>query len=68
MDTNDPRINLDRDSSINKLQQDVFATMAEISKPEPGEKIPPQDDVKPISPEEAIKELLKMQNQTDSNT
>ena len=42
--------------------------MAEISKPEPGEKIPPQDDVKSISPEEAIKELLKMQNQTDSNT
>jgi len=62
-------MDIERDPSINKLQQDVFAKLAEISKPLPGEKIPLRDDIKTISPEEAIKELLEMEkNQTDSNT
>jgi hypothetical protein len=60
---------IERDPTINKLQQDVFAKMAEISKPFPGEKIPLQADIKTISPEEALKELLEMEkNQIDSNT
>jgi hypothetical protein len=43
--------------------------MAEISKPSPDEKIPLQADIKTISPEEALKELLEMEkNQIDSNT
>ena len=62
-------MDIERDTSINKLQSDVFAKMAEISKPEPGEKKPLQSDIKSISPEEAIKELLDLEkNQTDSNT
>ena len=62
-------IEKEKDPNINKLQQDVFAKMAEISKPTPDEKIPLQDDIKTISPEEALKELLEMEkNQTDSNT
>lgn len=60
---------IERDPTINKLQQDVFAKMVEISKPSPDEKIPLQADIKTISPEEALKELLEMEkNQTDSNT
>jgi hypothetical protein len=60
---------IERDPTINKLQQDVFAKMAEISKPSPDEKIPLQADIKTISPEEALKELLEMEkNQIDSNT
>ena len=62
-------MDIERDSSINKLQSDVFAKMAEISKPEPGEKKPLQNDIKTISPEEAIKELLELEkDQTESNT
>jgi len=62
-------MDIERDPSINKLQQDVFAKMAEISKPLPGEKKPLQNDIKTISPEEAIKELLELgKNQSDSNT
>lgn len=62
-------MDIERDPSINKLQQDVFAKMAEISKPLPDEKIPLQVDIKTISPEEALKELLELEkNQTDSNT
>ena len=62
-------MDIERDPFINKLQQDVFAKMAEISKPLPGEKIPLRGDVKMISPEEALKELLELEkNQTDSNT
>jgi hypothetical protein len=62
-------MDIERDPSINKLQSDVFAKMAEISKPEPGEKKPLQSDIKTISPEEALKELLDLEkNQTDSNT
>ena len=60
---------IERDPTINKLQQDVFAKMAEISKPSSDEKIPLQADIKTISPEEALKELLEMEkNQIDSNT
>jgi len=62
-------MDIERDPSINKLQSDVFAKMAEISKPGPGEKKPLQNDIKTISPEEAIKELLELEkNQSDSNT
>ena len=62
-------MDIERDPSINKLQQDVFAKMAEISKPLPGEKKPLQNDIKTISPEEAFKELLELEkNQSDSNT
>jgi len=62
-------MDIERDPSINKLQSDVFAKMAEISKPEPGEKKPLQNDIKTISPEEAIKELLELEkDQTESNT
>jgi hypothetical protein len=58
---------IERDPTINKLQQDVFAKMAEISKPEPGTEKPHQENIKLITPDEAMKELLDL-NQIVSNT
>jgi hypothetical protein len=55
-------VNIDKDPSINKLQNDVFGRMAELIKPEPGEQQElPHNNVTHISPEEALKELLDME-------
>lgn len=59
-------MNIERDPFIDKLQKDVLNKLSEISKPSKEEKKLPQNNIKIISPEEAMKELLKFQ--TCSNT
>lgn len=53
-------VNIDKDPSIDKLQNDVLSKIADIIKPEPGQEQPLQNDIKIISPEEALKELLDL--------
>ncbi len=61
-------IHKEKDPTINKLASDVFSKLADISKPDKNEK-PSGEDVNFVSPEDALKELIKMQkDQTSDNT
>lgn len=59
-----PRI--EKDPIIQNLTNDILTKIAEISKPEPGtEQLPQDNNIKLISPEEALIELnniLKQEN------
>ena len=61
-------IHKEKDPTINKLASDVFSKLADISKPDKNEKSS-GDNVSFVSPEDALKELIKMQkDQTSDNT
>jgi hypothetical protein len=51
---------IERDPTINKLEQDVFAKMHEIVKPEPLQQGQATPDVQFVSFEDAIRELAQM--------
>lgn len=51
---------IERDPSVRKLEQDVFARMHEIVKPEPLEQGQATPDVEFVSFEQALKELQQM--------
>ncbi len=59
-------IEREKDPQIQKLAGDVFSKMAEIGEPFDKKEDLPGANI--VSPEDAIKELLKMQNQTSDNT
>lgn len=52
----------ERDPNVRKLEQDVFARMHEIVKPEPLEQGQATPDVEFVSFEQALKELQQMSN------
>ena len=51
---------IERDPQVRKLEQDVFARMHEIVKPEPLEQTAATPEVEIVSFEDAIKELAQM--------
>lgn len=51
---------IERDPNVRKLEQDVFARMHEIVKPEPLEQGQATPDVEFVSFEQALKELQQM--------
>ena len=51
---------IERDPQVRKLEQDVFARMHEIVKPEPLERTQATPEVGFVSFEDAIRELQKM--------
>lgn len=51
---------IERDPNVRKLEQDVFARMHEIIKPEPLEQGQATPDIEFVSFEDAIKELTQM--------
>jgi len=59
-------IEREKDPQIQKLAGDVFSKMAEIGEPFDKKEDLPGANI--VSPEDAIKELLKIQNQTSDNT
>jgi|TARA_R100000005_G_scaffold96464_1_gene83604 hypothetical protein len=59
-------IHKEKDPTINKLASDVFSKLADLSKPDKDEK-PSSESLKFVSPEDAIKELLDI-DQTSDNT
>jgi primosomal protein N'' len=53
---------IERDPQVRKLEQDVFARMHEIVKPEPLDQGQATPDVEFVSLEQALKELQQMNN------
>ena len=56
------RPKIERDPNIQKLEQDVFAKMQEIVKPDPLEQGQATPGVEFVSFEQALKELQQMNN------
>jgi len=53
---------IERDPQVRKLEQDVFARMHDIVKPEPVKQEPSTPEVQFVSFEQALKELEQMNN------
>jgi hypothetical protein len=53
---------IERDPNVKKLEQDVFARMHEIVKPEPLDQGQATPEVEFVSLEQALKELQQMNN------
>jgi|LakMenEpi03Aug12_release.lakeMendotaPanAssembly.Ray.scaffolds.fasta_scaffold874713_2 hypothetical protein len=53
---------IERDPNVRRLEQDVFARMHEIVKPEPLDQGQATPDVEFVSLEQALKELQQMSN------